>query len=77
MSKRRRPGATVVRRPGSGFLASADPSLVTIPKDAVPGFCVLSCGDPECREWPEVIVCGQDSMLYHISECEMADCEPS
>jgi len=80
MSKRRKPGDIVRRKPGSGFLGSADPERIRIPSDVsiedetIP--CMLDCGDRECQEWANLeVVEGEfkDSRLYHISECEMFD----
>lgn len=39
-------------------------------------FCMMGCGDPECREWANVdVVSGPFSgqTLYHVSECQMED----
>lgn len=40
--------------------------------------CMMGCGDPECREWPNLeIVSGPHAgkHMYHISECQMLDSE--
>lgn len=68
MSKRRKIGDLVMRSPGSGFLASADPQVVQIYGGE--GFCMLDCGDRGCREWD---VTADDICLYHISECQLED----
>lgn len=79
MSKRRNPYEIVRRRPGSGFVASAEPTLVRVPEE--PAYtdeadpCML-CDDPACREWANLeIINGPHagSHMYHISECEMTD----
>lgn len=37
-------------------------------------YCMLSCGDPYCREWANVEIVGANGgFLYHVSECEMMD----
>ena len=79
MSTRRNPGEIVRRNPGSGFVGSPQPELVRVPDgddymNADP--CVSGCGDPQCREWPNMeIVEGPHAgaYMYHISECEMFD----
>ena len=83
MSKRRKPGEIVVRRPGSGFLGDAEPRLVRVP--AQPEFedeaapCCLSCGDDACTEWANLRIVGgphDGKRLCHIAECEMSDPAP-
>lgn len=91
MSKRRQPGEVVVRRPGSGFLGTAEPRLVRVPErpeyddEGEPGSlgeaapCILDCGDPDCREWANLRIVGgphDGKHLCHISECEMSDPAP-
>ena len=42
--------------------------------------CMLDCGDEDCREWANLrIVSGphRDEYLFHISECQMSDVNPS
>lgn len=77
MSKRRKPGDIVRRRPGSGFCAAAEPSLVQIPEDEEWLPCSLGCGDKDCREWPNLLIVEEGphkgGYFYHISECEMED----
>ncbi len=80
MSKRRSPGEIVKRRPGSGFLSSAEPELIKVPDGEAYGTeadtCMLGCGDRECREWANLeIVSGpsKGEFLYHVAECEMSD----
>jgi hypothetical protein len=97
MSKRRQPGEIVKRLAGSGFIESAEPSLIKIPEgkayefpwkrnvandgwDTNEGgeadYCMLDCGDTECREWANLeIISGphKGEYIYHVSECEMED----
>lgn len=75
MSRRRSPGDVVQRAPGSGFVGSPEPSKVRICDDP-PDPCLLGCGDPACREWPNLeVVEGpfKGNYLYHVSECQMSD----
>lgn len=75
MSKRRKSGEVVIRRPGSCYLGSAEPKLVKLLGDDTEK-CMLGCGDKGCREWLNVEVVNgehQGSYLYHLSECEMID----
>ncbi len=78
MSVRRKPGEIVKRQPGSGFLNSAKPEFIKILDTDDYDPCMMGCGDPDCREWPNVEVLdenrvGTGDFLYHISECQMGD----
>lgn len=77
MSKRRNPDEVVRRKPGSCFLASADPALVKLVGES-DDWCLLSCGDNHCREWSNVEIVegeGKGHYLHHLSECEMSDAQ--
>lgn len=44
--------------------------------DAPEPWCFHCCGDVACQEWPNVeIIEGEHAgqVLYHVSECQMAD----
>lgn len=63
----------------AGFSGRAGAGM--IPLDSAPDEwpCHL-CGDPGCREWPDVWALGPDGepngeMWYHVCECEMEDAE--
>lgn len=81
MSKRRQPGEIVKRKPGSGFVGSAEPELVQVPN--LPEYkteaehCMISCGDPHCTEWANLPVIGpvENNFIFHISECQMEDAD--
>lgn len=76
MSKRRKPGDTVRRSPGSGFLGAAEPSLLRISEGELPDPCILGCGDPDCQEWANLEILEGEfkgEFLYHISECCLGD----
>lgn len=67
MSKRRRPGDVVIKRPNAGFIG--EPMVITI-FDHGCAPCILGCGDDDCNEWytsygPE------GEVICHVSECEM------
>lgn len=79
MSKRRQLGDIVKKKANAGFVGEeliirlVHFDLAYPPTD----YCMLDCGDPECREWPntQVVVDGRDTedYCYHVSECEMED----
>ncbi len=77
MSIRRYIGEVVKRKAGSGFVGSSLPEFVKIPTDPKEvDYCMLSCGDSECKEYANLEVVKEDGSptgeyLYHISECQM------
>lgn len=81
MSKRRRPGEIVARKPGSAFLGAGQPRLVRLTDETDGGLhdidlCVGLCDDPECQEWANVeIIVGphKGGWMFHLSECMMED----
>jgi hypothetical protein len=83
MSKRRQLGEVVIKKAGAGFTGERLViKLVNLdPDDRYPPYedhCFV-CDDKGCREWAncEVMVDGKptDQYVYHVSECEMEDCE--
>ena len=84
MSIRRNPGEIVKRKPGSGFIGSAEPELIRVPdgqeyNEAEP-WCML-CLDPDCREYANLEIVNEkfertNNFLYHISECQMETVAP-
>lgn len=81
MSKRRKAGDIVKRTNNSGFLIGDSPSLIKLlPEDErYIDYCILDCGDVDCREWANCEIVEEGPMkgehLYHISECQMRDCD--
>ena len=73
MSKRRKAGDRVWKKPMAGFVGEA--SFATIEREGAPEGCLLDCGDPDCVEWANVRT-DDGAYAYHVSECEMLDCEP-
>jgi len=78
MSKRRQAGDIVFKKANAGFVGAA--SLVKIaPEDeGEESYCMLDCGDPECREWATCYECDASGNLLggvacHVSECQMQD----
>ena len=84
MSKRRKPGDWVWLAPNTGFVGESNRLRAQIPTD--PKWngdewepCLLNCGDPDCREWPNLFTepdpraNGKSHCLCHVSECEMFD----
>jgi hypothetical protein len=78
MSVRRGSGEVVRKKAYAGFLE--EPCLIVLHTEDPPEwqeYCMLDCGDPECREWAncEVVVDGKPTgkFCYHVSECEMED----
>jgi hypothetical protein len=76
MSKRRHAKEIVWKKENAGFVGQA--SLVQIQDDYEPDYCMLDCGDPECREWATCWACDKDGnptggMACHVSECQMED----
>lgn len=76
MSKRRAPGDVVWKRANAGFSSQAGRGI--IPAGSTPDACLLDCGDPDCREWPDVWPiddAGEPTggNWCHVSECEMED----
>ena len=76
MSKRRKAGDVVIRTPGSGFIGSAEPEKIKLIPEEDNDYCVLECGDKNCREWADCeVVDGpyKGQFVYHMSECQMKD----
>jgi hypothetical protein len=80
MSKRRKAKEIVWKKENAGFVGRA--CLVQIiPEDEEKygvSYCMLDCGDPECREWATCWACDKDGnptggMACHVSECQMED----
>lgn len=69
MSKRRGAGDIVYKKPGAGFCGEG----LVIRVDGEEDWCMLDCGDPDCKEWSDCIVVKDGSYVYHVSECEMED----
>jgi hypothetical protein len=80
-------GQTAFLAPGSGFCVECHLFKVRLPPD-LPGLdghgrpthvCLLNCGNPDCREWPDVLIVdapmGHEATnghhLAYVSECEM------
>lgn len=68
MSKRRHQGERVWKQEYAGFLIK--PTHVTLMGE--PTSCLLDCGDPECREWPDAST-DDGFYVHHVSECEVLD----
>ena len=62
-SVRRRVGEIVWKPP------AAAAGNVTLSGDPQP--CILRCGDPGCREWPDATFVDGAGCAYHLSECEV------
>ena len=75
VSKRRSVGEQVWLSPCSGFCWHSNHDAVVIqPAESNElKSCPLDCGDPECREWPDVLTVDGQRYYYHVSECEMFD----
>jgi hypothetical protein len=80
MSKRRQAKEIVWKKENAGFVGQA--GLVQIIQEDEErwgvSYCMLGCGDPECREWDtcwNVDESGQPigGMACHVSECQMED----
>jgi len=80
MSKRRKSGDWVWLSRASGFIENSNKHIVQIigpnkGRDG-PEWCMLDCGDPDCREWPNVETKEINGIRYnlcHVSECQMFD----
>ena len=77
MSQRRRAGERVRLSPNSGFVSDSDRLNAEIQNDGPKGegWCLLECGDPDCREWTTLLTeaDGARHMLCLVSECQMHD----
>lgn len=76
MSTRRKAGDIVWKRENAGFSGRA--GLGVIPEGSEPDECMLGCGDPDCREWPDLWPCDEAGKptgenWCHVSECEMIE----
>lgn len=75
MSKRRNPGDIVIKREGAGFTGAR--LRVKLQPMEYPEYCILHCGDDECKEYSDVAVLDEQGNVtgycYHVSECEMED----
>ena len=83
MSTRRSVGDMVRKSAGAGFVM--EPCWGVIQDDGW-DYCMLDCGDPQCREWDTMFIFGRSlevatgrvaggekavGMACHVSECEM------
>jgi hypothetical protein len=75
MSKRRNIGDIVMKREGAGFTGSR--LRVRIEPIEYAEYCILDCGDKDCKEYPDLAVLDDSDnvagYVYHVSECEMED----
>lgn len=71
MTKRRQIGDIVYKIPGAGFCGEG----LVIKVGGECESCMMGCGDPDCREWSDCIVIKDGGYIYHVSECQMQDCE--
>lgn len=80
MSKRRTVGEWVRLPPNAGFVGDSDRLRAEIQDDGFSPWCLLDCGDDDCREWatlltePDPLADEKRHMLCHVSECQMMDC---
>lgn len=80
MSKRRNVGDWVQLPAFAGFLQDTGPQKAEIigaiqfdhPGPHYTEWCVLDCGDPNCREWHNLRR-EDGEWLYHVYECQMTD----
>jgi len=77
MSKRRKAGDLVWKKAGAGFSGIEGMGRIRPGSEPEDWVCLL-CGDPGCREWPDVWELGADGeptgdVWCHVSECEMGD----
>jgi hypothetical protein len=81
MSKRRNVGDIVIKRENAGFTGQRlRVRLEPMPHPEYPDYCILDCGDEECKEYSDVAVLDESNnptgeYCYHVSECEMEDVE--
>jgi len=76
MSKRHNPGDCVWLKPNSGFVGESHRHKAQIIGEVEDtDRCCLECGDPECREWPNLFaeIDGKCHNLCHVCECQMLD----
>lgn len=81
MSKRRKPGDIVWKREHAGFVGKASLVQIQPEEDTWESWCMLNCGDPDCREWATLWECDADGnplggVACHVSECQMEDAAP-
>jgi hypothetical protein len=77
MSKRRKAGDLIRKKAGAGFSGIEGAGRIRPGSEPEDWPCLL-CGDPECREWPDVWGLHADGepngeMWCHVSECELED----
>jgi hypothetical protein len=80
MSKRRKAGEIVYKQPMAGFVGEGSYAIIHPEDEQSYGvyYCMLDCGDPDCREWLTLFECDREGTLLggvacHVSECEMED----
>ena len=77
MTKRRNVGEIVWKKANAGFIGER--LIIKIPDDQLDntGYCMLSCGDPDCVEYANLYVLNADGSYRgdccHVSECQMED----
>lgn len=75
MSKRRERGDWVWLLPNSGFYTNSHLQKVQLYSQR--DYCLLSCGDLDCREWDVAAYPTEPGecalLLWHVSECQMLD----
>ena len=91
MSKRRQLGEKLLKKAGAGFtgleLKVQIPdnhtwkTIFNSPVTDNISSCMMDCGDPECREFANLMVLDKkgkpikDDWVYHVSECQLEDLE--
>lgn len=80
MSKRRTAGDIVWKKENAGFVGESSLVQIRPEKETKYGvaYCMLECGDEDCREWHECWECDKDGkhlggVACHVSECQMED----
>lgn len=81
MSKRREAGDIVWKTENAGFVGEASYIKIMPEDDEYASYCMMDCGDLDCREWSNLQHCDKDGnplggYAYHVSECQMMDCAP-
>jgi len=79
MSKRRNKGDIVLKVKNAGFVG--EELIIKITDDSFENvdYCMMNCGDKNCREFANVDVLNKDLLCIgaccHVSECQMEDYE--
>ena len=77
MSIRRNKGDIIKKVKNAGFIGQE--LIIQISDDSFENvdFCMLDCGDKDCREFANVDVLGENGKVIgqccHVSECQMED----